>query len=79
MVTRLSSTPTKLRREVTSAEWNLNRMGGDLLTQATNGLDTNLGMGEDLRHANSIFAERPEPSIPPRERVSGINASRESG
>ena len=56
-----------------SPERNLNTVGEDLLTQATNGFPMDLDMDDNLHRADSAVARRLEPDEPPRERVSGMN------
>lgn len=59
------------------AERNLNRMDEGLLTQVTNDPHMNPEMGDDPQHPEPTVAVHPEPSIPSRERVSGMNGLRE--
>ena len=61
--------------EASQAERNPSGIGGDLLTQATNGLDMDFDMCGDQQFADPAVVGLPEPSAPSREKASNLTVA----
>jgi hypothetical protein len=62
-----------LNRKAIYAEINPSEMDEELLPQVANDLDMDLNMGGELEPPDAMVVGHPEPGVPSREKVCGIN------